>query len=145
MSTLYWCPHQVMKATGTPGKFVWGNMAKHCWVMSTNFLFSKVCWQHPAMFCHITSSKISCQNLNFHWRQRWWDQIQIIFLNLFYFRKRLQCAPAQRIRLFPIFRAKIVKVKRVPNWMLKQGQPIITALFLQLNTKMGPQPLRRKI
>ena len=25
------------------GKFTWGNKAKHCWVMSTNFLFSKVC------------------------------------------------------------------------------------------------------
>ena len=24
-------------------------------------------------------------NLNFHWRWRWWDQIQAIFLNLFYF------------------------------------------------------------
>ena len=24
-------------------------------------------------------------NLNFHWRQRWWDRIQAIFLNLFYF------------------------------------------------------------
>ena len=28
------------------GKFTWGNKAKYCWVMSTNFLFSKVCWQH---------------------------------------------------------------------------------------------------
>ena len=27
--------------------------------MSTNFLFSKVCWQHPAMFCLYTSSKLS--------------------------------------------------------------------------------------
>ena len=25
-------------------------------------------------------------NLNFHWRWRWWDQIQAIFLNLLYFR-----------------------------------------------------------
>ena len=24
-------------------------------------------------------------NLNFHWKSRWWDQIQAIFLNLFYF------------------------------------------------------------
>ena len=24
-------------------------------------------------------------NLNFHWRWRWWDQIQAIFLNFFYF------------------------------------------------------------
>ena len=27
--------------------------------MSTNFLFSKVCWQRPAMFCLYTSSKLS--------------------------------------------------------------------------------------
>ena len=32
------------------GKFTWCNQAKHCWIISTNFLFSKVCWQHPAMF-----------------------------------------------------------------------------------------------
>ena len=25
-------------------------------------------------------------NLNFHWMCRWWDQIQAIFLNLFYFK-----------------------------------------------------------
>ena len=43
------------------GKFTWGNKAKHCWVMSTNFLFSKVCWQCPAMFCLYTSSKLSRQ------------------------------------------------------------------------------------
>ena len=30
------------------GKFIWSNKAKHCWVMSTNFLFSKVCWQMPS-------------------------------------------------------------------------------------------------
>ena len=41
------------------GKFTWGNKAKHCWVMSTNFLFPKVCWQCPAMFCLYTSSKLS--------------------------------------------------------------------------------------
>ena len=33
------------------GKFTWCNKTKHCWAMSTNVLFSKVCWQHPAMFC----------------------------------------------------------------------------------------------
>ena len=41
------------------GKFAWGNKAKHCWVITTNFLFSKVCWQCPAMFCLYTSSKLS--------------------------------------------------------------------------------------
>ena len=47
------------------GKFIWCNKAKHCWVMSTNFLFSKVCWQHPAMFCLITSSKLSRPQFEF--------------------------------------------------------------------------------
>ena len=27
-------------------------------------------------------------NLNFHWRWRWWDRIQAIFLNLFYFKRK---------------------------------------------------------
>ena len=43
------------------GKFAWGVKTKHCWVLSTNFWKQKVCWHHPAMFCLITSSKISCQ------------------------------------------------------------------------------------
>ena len=46
-------------------------------------LKQNVCWHQPATFCLITSSK----NLNFHWRWRWGDQIQSIFLNLFYFQK----------------------------------------------------------
>ena len=66
------------------------NKAKHCWVMSTNFLFSTVCWHFPAMFCLYTSSKFfHTHNLNFHWRWRWWDQIQAIFLNLFYFKANI--------------------------------------------------------
>ena len=46
------------------------------------FLYSKVCWQHPAMVCLYT---FPAHNSNFHWRWRWWDWIQAIFLNLFYF------------------------------------------------------------
>ena len=67
------------------GKFAWGVKAKHCWALSTNFLFSKVCCQHPAMFCLYTSSKLYRHNLNFQWRWRWWDRMQAIFLNNFYF------------------------------------------------------------
>ena len=60
------------------GKFTWGNKANHCWVMSTNVLFSKVCWQCPAMFCHFTpQANFPAHNLNFHWR--WWNQIQTTF------------------------------------------------------------------
>ena len=49
-------------------------------------LFSRTGLHHPAMFCLITLGKISRQFLNFPWRWRWWDQIQAIFLNLFYFK-----------------------------------------------------------
>ena len=42
------------------GKFTWCCKAKHCWVMSTNSLSSKVCWKRSAMFCLYTSSKLSC-------------------------------------------------------------------------------------
>ena len=41
------------------------------------------------MFCLYTSSKLYRQNLNFHSRWRWWDRIQAIFLNLFYFKRIL--------------------------------------------------------
>ena len=51
---------------------------KHCLALSTNFWKEKVCWHHPAIFCLITSSKLS--------RQWWRDQIQAIFINLFYFK-----------------------------------------------------------
>ena len=40
-------------------KFAWDRKAKYYWESSTNFLFSKVCWQHAAMFCLYTSSKLS--------------------------------------------------------------------------------------
>ena len=52
--------------------------------LSTNFWKQKVCWHSPAMFCLIT---YPANNLNFHWRWRWWDQIQAIVLNLFYYTK----------------------------------------------------------
>jgi hypothetical protein len=32
------------------GKFTCGNKAKYYWVILTNSLFSKICWQCPAMF-----------------------------------------------------------------------------------------------
>ena len=33
-----------------------------------------------------SSNVLLANNLNFYWRWRWWDQIQAIFLNLFYFK-----------------------------------------------------------
>ena len=44
------------------------------------------------MFCLYTSSKLSAQNLNFHWKWRWLDRIQTIFLNIFYFTYKLMFA-----------------------------------------------------
>ena len=54
------------------GKFAWGVKAKHCWTLSTNFLYSKAfciqnCWEHPAMFCLYN---FFAHNLNFHWGGR---------------------------------------------------------------------------
>ena len=39
------------------------------------------------MFCRITWT-FPVNNLIFHWRWSWWDQIQAIFLNLFYFSQK---------------------------------------------------------
>ena len=44
--------------------------------------YSKVCWQQPTRFCLHT---FPTHNLNFLQRWRWWDRIQAIFSNLFYF------------------------------------------------------------
>jgi len=48
--------------------------------MSTNFSFSKVCWQ---CFVFTPQANFPAHKLNFH--RRWWDQILAIFLNFFYF------------------------------------------------------------
>ena len=69
------CLHLQWKYKIWVGKFTWVVKAKHCWALSTNFLFSKVCWQQPAMFCLNTSIKLLRHNLNFQWRWRWWDRI----------------------------------------------------------------------
>ena len=36
-------------------------------------------------FALLPQLNFTANNLNFHWRWRWWDRIQAIFLNLFYF------------------------------------------------------------
>ena len=40
-------------------------------------------------FALLPQVNFPANNLNFHWRRRWWDQIQNIFLNLFYFKIKL--------------------------------------------------------
>ena len=44
--------------------------------------FADIAQQNFAFLPHVN---FPANNLNFHWRWRWWDQIQAIFLNLFYF------------------------------------------------------------
>ena len=48
------------------GKVVWGLKAKHC--------LAQQC------FAFTPQANFPTHNLNFHWRWRWWDQIQAIFL-----------------------------------------------------------------
>ena len=51
------------------GKVYLGNKAKQCWVMSTNFLFSKVCWPNAQQcFAFTHQANFPTHNLNFHWR-----------------------------------------------------------------------------
>ena len=38
-------------------------------------------------FAFTPQGNFPTQNLNFHWRWRWWARIQAIFLNLFYFKQ----------------------------------------------------------
>ena len=78
-----------MKFKSLTRKFTWGNKAKHWWVMSTNFFFQKFVDNDQQCFAFIPQANFTAHNLNFHWRWRWWDEIQTIFLNLFYFNLNL--------------------------------------------------------
>ena len=69
------------------GKITWGNKAKHCWVMSKTFCFQKFVDNDQQCFAFTPQANFPVKNLNFHWRWRRWDQIQAIFLIIFYFLK----------------------------------------------------------
>ena len=58
--------------------------------LSRNFWIQKVCWHHSAMFALFPQVNFPANNLNFHWSLRWWDWIQAIFLNLFYFKSKIK-------------------------------------------------------
>ena len=58
--------HRQWKFKLLAGEFTWGNEAKLCWVMSTNFT---------------PQANVPAHNLNFYWK--WWDQIQASFLESF--------------------------------------------------------------
>ena len=59
--------------------------AKHCWTVE-NKQFVDIPQQCFALLLKVN---FPANILNFHWRWRWWDWIQAIFLNLFYFKKRV--------------------------------------------------------
>jgi hypothetical protein len=48
------------------GKFTWGNKAKDCWVISTNFLFSKFVNNAKQYFAFVSQANFPAHNLNFH-------------------------------------------------------------------------------
>ena len=57
------------------------NIAGHC-----QHTFEKKFDDIPQQcFALLPQVNFHANNLNFHWRWRWWDRIQAIFLNLFYF------------------------------------------------------------
>ena len=77
------------------------------------------------------------QNLNFHWIWRWWDQIQAIFLNLFYFTIHLQVTLQQATW-------KITKYKRtfLLNWIFLHifDVSIFFSSFFSMNIGLNDMP-----
>ena len=65
------------------GKFAWGNKTKHYWALPTNFWNKKFFDIILQCFALLPQVNFPTNNLNFHWM--WWNWIQAIFLNLFYF------------------------------------------------------------
>ena len=45
----------------------------------------KICFRKFVDNALLPQANFPTHNLNFHWRRRWWDWIQAIFLNFFYF------------------------------------------------------------
>ena len=66
--------------------FIWQNVAGHCQQTFENKKFVAITQQ---CFALLPQVNFPTNNLNFQWRWRWWDRIQAIYLNLFYFTKNL--------------------------------------------------------
>ena len=64
--------------------FAWGVRAKHSWARCQLTSESKK-FVDMQCFGLLPQVDFAANDLNFHWRWRWLDQIQAIFLNLFYF------------------------------------------------------------
>ena len=79
------------------GKFAGSFLQQHCHVeflfkfldKSVNFFitfcFQKFVDNHQQCFALPLQVNFPANDLNFHWRWRWWKLVQAIFLNLFYF------------------------------------------------------------
>ena len=57
--------------------------------MSTSFWKQKFVEITQQCFALLPQVNFHANNLNFHWRCRWWDWIQDIYWNLFYFKKQI--------------------------------------------------------
>ena len=71
-------------------KFAWAVKAKHCWLMSTNLLFSKLCWQQLAMFCLIDSNKLFSQKFGFSLKVKMMGSNPGHLLKYFYFNVKIK-------------------------------------------------------
>ena len=60
---------------------------EHCWA----FWNKKFVHMTQQYFALLPQVNFPANNLNFHWRRRWRDQIQAIFLNIFYFNHKKDC------------------------------------------------------
>ena len=65
------------------GKFTWVDKAKILLADVYKHLFQKFVDSAQQCFVFTPQANFPSHNLNFHWR--WWERIQTIFLNLFFF------------------------------------------------------------
>ena len=74
--------------------------------------------------------KFPANNLIFHWSWRWWDQIQAIFLNLFYFTLKIQIQTRS--------------LRSVSTWVINKMKCIRTRLQSPLSKVAGIKIMQRR-
>ena len=67
-------------------------------IFSTLPMPYEACWHHVfksllQYFASPSQANFPAHDLNFHWRWRWWDQIQATFWNIFYFMGTVEISP----------------------------------------------------
>ena len=123
--------HLKWKFKSWAGKFAWTVKAKHHWALSTNFWNKKIV--DITQQCLASSPQVNfhTNNLNFYWR--WRDQIQAIFLNVFYFKLRQRLhnySSLIKITSFHIFYCKNVCINKLG--MLFNGFSLPLFQFVKL-------------